>query len=154
MKKLILLIVALTLIVMAFIFNDFNKISPIGQLTKDFPDKEACSLACGVGWDTYCLVKGRYSNDGWNAKVGDLINWQIDKKAWGSFRYDGIIINGDGVVEIKVKLNDRLLNGVLDKGIYKLNRDEYVRSGDVISLEVMQIRGDGFVKDIEPSGVH
>jgi len=127
---------------------------PVGIKSNDFPDNEVCSLGCGVGWDTYCSFAGTYDVEGWNAHIGDEINWVIDASASGSFRFDGLRYDGGGIDALIMKLNGRLLKGTLTNGVFRIEKDEYVKAGDVISVVITSINANGHVNSIQPSGVH
>jgi len=76
-------------------------VSALGVLCDDFPDKEVCSLACAIGWKTYCKLHGHYDDSGWQACVGDVIAWVIDDKSTGSYRFDGLYFTGNGIEACK-----------------------------------------------------
>jgi hypothetical protein len=128
--------------------------SPIGFKSDDFPDKEVCSLACGVGWETYCTFRGSFTTKGWDAKINDEINWVIDKTAKGTYRFDGLYFDGDEITGLEMKLNKRILKGELHNCVYRIDKDEYVKAGDVISVVILSTKGNGHVNSIQPNGVH
>lgn len=127
---------------------------PVGIHAADFPDKEVCSLACGVGWDTYVNANAQFDSQHWYAKPGDMIEWVIDKQASGMYRCDGLYFIGSGIKELEMKLNYSPIIGELKDGNYTLIEDVCVIAGDVIAVKIISINGDGLVRSIQPTGVH
>ncbi|NRA37208.1 MAG: hypothetical protein HRU15_03650 [Planctomycetes bacterium] len=128
-------------------------------MDNSFPDNETCSLACGVGWDTYVNGSGSYNEDGWYASEGDIVSWVIrDDEDLTTYRFDGLHIIGNGIVDIEMTLNGDPLNGHIVKRMnacrYRIDVDEYVGNGDVIGVHISKTAGDGYVNSIQPSGVH
>lgn len=130
----------------------------LGRKSPDFPDKEVCSLACGVDWDTYTKVSGQFDGTGWHAKVGDEVNWVISDQPSGRYRFDGLYSIGDGIRRIEMRLNDRVLVGSMvadgEEHTFRISKDEYVTGGDIISVRVLETAGDGYIRSMQPSGVH
>ena len=128
--------------------------SELGILAKRFPDKEVCSLGCGVSWDTFVPLHSDFSESGWNAKVGDIINWMIEKDAPDSYRFDGLFTVGNGIRLLEMHLNGQRIDGVYADGKFTASKDYYLVAKDLISVRVLEVNGDGFVESIQPTGLH
>ena len=125
-----------------------------GVLLTDFPDNEICSLGCGVGWETYGIIRGKFSNTGYTATIGDVIEWRIDPSAKGDYRFDGFYCMGSGLSGARMFLNGVSIPGAIKEGRFKTDNDYYVKANDVISVEVTGVIGNGLIESIQPTGVH